>query len=459
MAKPNLIPNPGFETGIDGWTSTIAALSWERTTTHSGTGALKAVPTGNGITVRGPAPSIVDVGYGNFVGTMWVRITAAAARQVRPAIRWRDAGGAQTAIVGALTSPAVDTWTELSLTGNIPSNAVDVQLYLDSPTSGGLTAADSVIIDDVTLGPQVWLTVSSVAASLGYGYWSFFGQTEPAAPAVAYTTTAYPSGPSVSGNTQSNGAAFDTLSTPQADDGPNKASFAVTGAGTGYAVWTMNDVELQVTTIEPGLVEASLKWAAKGGEGELGDAWIVWDSTDLQFQYGSMLPADYAEGWVHFGRHQYPVDPNNPATFEIIVNSGKRGTTYVVEVPASGRATLTTEDGTQVAVCDIQEWPDHNMARAAAVLPVVGRAEPVVLLDALRLPSSQITFLTLDAAESNALLEVLRYPGRIHLVSPCSGVENIWFTALSTTRTRLTNTGGEVRRLWPTQIQEVSAPA
>lgn len=124
------------------------------------------------------------------------------------------------------------------------------------------------------------------------------------------------------------------------------------------------------------------------------------------------------------------------------------------------RSIVASEDGLHIALVDIQAWPEENFERSNAVLPIQGRQEPIVLLDTLRLPSSEITFLTRTTDEATALLDVLAQPGRLHLMGTCPGIQDIWFAPLSTRRQRLSTTkASDERRLWATNIQQVVGPA
>lgn len=461
MARPNLVPDPGFEQGISlgGWGGPGTSVAWERTLVHTGTGSLRASNTSatSSLIVRSAALSNTARGTGMYYGSMWVYAdTDSAAHTGRVVLLCRNQAGTATVLSGPVVTLASRTWTELTHNASVPADTVTINLQFSSGDSGW-APTEFLIVDDTTLGPQLYTALTSKAAELGYGNWQFFGLTEPAAANTAASITPYTGADAVAGTTTAGGTASWTLLVNQAAEGEHTAQITVTGIGTAPAVWTMNDLDPIVTHLEPGLVNISVRWAVKDGHTE-GDARIDWGDPAGEWNYASMQTAGYAEGLVDFGAHQYPVDPGSPGSFQVVITSGARAIVLTVEVPASSRAVVSTADGTQVAVIDIQEWPTHDMQRGAALLPIVGRAEPVVLLDTLRLPSSTITFLTRDATEANALLDVLQYRGKIRLISPCPGVESIWFVVMSTSRVRLTNTGTEVRRLWPTNIQEVTAP-
>ena len=125
---------------------------------------------------------------------------------------------------------------------------------------------------------------------------------------------------------------------------------------------------------------------------------------------------------------------------------------------AAGLVRLQTSDGTSTAWVETQAWESEEYDRAAAVLSIAGRSDPVVLTDVLRTPRSTITFLTRDAGTLADLLTILRSTSPISMQSPCPSVPSGWYSVLRATKNRLTNRGDDFRMLWEVDLQEVVAP-
>lgn len=126
-------------------------------------------------------------------------------------------------------------------------------------------------------------------------------------------------------------------------------------------------------------------------------------------------------------------------------------------VAAARRVRLTSLDGTLMTWTQIQSWDTKDRARSSSVLRVIGRRDPIVLLDDLLYPSSTITFLTM-AGEMDDFLLLMRQKAPINLASPCSSVSNGWYAVLGVREVRLTNKGSDGRRLFEVDVQEVTTP-
>ena len=125
----------------------------------------------------------------------------------------------------------------------------------------------------------------------------------------------------------------------------------------------------------------------------------------------------------------------------------------------NARSVVSTEDGLLNVLVDIQAWPDLDYQRDSSVLPIAGREEPIVLLDTLRLPQSEITFATRTDEEAEIFLTAMRMRKRLFLQAQCAGIPDTWFTVLSVTRSRVSTSRADNQiRLWSARIQEVKGP-
>ncbi|MFB6943400.1 hypothetical protein ACFWGL_12390 [Streptomyces sp. NPDC060286] len=305
--------------------------------------------------------------------------------------------------------------------------------------------------------PTTELTVSSLAVEKGYGWFSFGVLTgDPYAnigtPATLTTDAA---ATPVDGSISIFGAWF-YEAVRRASPGAKTATCTVQGYPNASGPWTLEQLDLDTSNVVGNTVTARAKWCVSGGGLTTDtDASITWGDSSAR-ETGKLTAPTWATGQLTF-THTYPLHPLDQS-YAVQLTSGAQSVTTFAHVPGVGRAMVRPAEGAPGAVVDIQQWPERTHERASSVLPIVGRADPVVLLDTLRLASSSITFLTRDAAENAALLDVLSTPGPLQLLSPCAGVEEVWFTALTTTAARLTTNPADPRRLWETVVQEVAAP-
>ncbi|MYR93388.1 MULTISPECIES: hypothetical protein [unclassified Streptomyces] len=456
----NVIPDPGFEAGTGAWAcsrgATIGAVSWERGVVHAGTGAARLTrvhPTDTGtfnlISDRYPA-----MAGQLWTGSGWVYNGSPTARQMRAALVWEDAAGASTWIFGTPPTAQVGAWYQVTVSGTLPAGAVRVRLSIEGRE--GWTNGQWWCLDDVRLEPGTELQVASKAADTGYGNFQWSILTEPWADVgTAYVLTTEAGAAPVTGQMSIFGAAFHEA-VRRITAGPKTSTVNVTGRGPASATWTMETLAFSRFTLAGRTLTAEGQWCVSGGGPTTAtDAAIDWgDGSPVQT--GKMTAPTWTTGLLGF-THAYPLAPG-AQSYTVKLTSGAQNVSRTVTVPGTGRAVLRAPGGAPGAVVDIQQWPERTHERASSVLPIVGRADPVVLLDTLRLASSSITFLTRDAAEGAALLAVLRSTTPLQLLSPCAGVEDVWLTVLETKPTRLTNDGNDARRLWETSVQEVAAP-
>lgn len=303
--------------------------------------------------------------------------------------------------------------------------------------------------------PTTEVTITSQAAEKGYGWFSFGVLTDPYADVGTAATLTMNAGANVvSGQIGVFGAWFYD-SVRRISAGPKTASCTVAGYDPGTGSWNVEALAFSRFALADRTLTAEAKWCVSGGGPSGTDAEIDWGDGSAK-QTGTMTAPTWTTGLLTF-THTYPLLPT-ARTYTVKVTSGAQNVSRAVTVPGTGRAVVRPATGTTGAVVDIQQWPDRTFERSNSVLPIVGRRDPVVLVDELRLPGSTITFLTLTAAEGAALLAMLRTTGPLQLLSPCAGVEDTWFVPLDAKPARLTNNGSDVRRLWDVTIQEVAAP-
>ncbi|WP_424918865.1 hypothetical protein [Streptomyces sp. wa1064] len=190
-AAPNVLPDPGFESGTGAWACTrgasIGVVSHETGIVHSGAGALRVTrvhPTDTGTLNLWDPSAVQPAAAGQtWAGGAWVLSGGAAANNMRCAIVWRDAGGVESFIYGAAPSVSAGTWTYLSVSATLPAGAVGVRLGVEGRstwTVGEWWIADDVRLArtdthtgpdmgdqfpfDVTVGGEV-VTVHSIGAS------------------------------------------------------------------------------------------------------------------------------------------------------------------------------------------------------------------------------------------------------------------------------------------------------
>lgn len=462
----NVIQDPGFELSTGSWQcsrgTNIATVSWERTRTHTGSGSCRitrtaTVDTGiislNEGIVRYPA-----AGLSMWSGHAWVYPDVTEDRQMNCALLWFNSAGT---VIGSAQGPIVScpsrTWTQIFLPpSEIPETAAFTMLQING-RGGTWPPGSSWIADDVYLAQYVTMTIGSLAAAKGYGWRRFNVRTDPPVPdGRSYELQPRPGGAPFTGAISNGAGGGFTDIAIRYTAGTYVSDVLVSLAG--HATANLVVPLLEFTSVITGrlVVNVAAKWIFQGGDpdGTGADGRIDWgDGSPSEPLYQLDPPT---EGDIK-ARHQYPLI-GETKSYTITLSSGPQVIHRIVTILVGTQSVLTTEDGLLNAFVDIQEWPAFEFERSATVLPIVGREVPIVLTDRVRLPQSEPVFLTRTAEEAEALLEVLKFRGRIQLQSPCEGVENGWFIVTGFTRNRLTNRGTELRRLWPTKVQEVEAP-
>ncbi|WP_228181996.1 carbohydrate binding domain-containing protein [Streptomyces anulatus] len=142
-AAPNILPDPGFETGTGQWECTrgtnIGVVSWERDLVRTGTGALRVTrvhPTDTGtMNLRDPSGIVPAAAGQTWAGSAWVYAGGAATNAMRVALVWRTSGGTETYVYGAAPGTPPGSWQQLTVSATLPTGAVDVRLGIEGRSS------------------------------------------------------------------------------------------------------------------------------------------------------------------------------------------------------------------------------------------------------------------------------------------------------------------------------------
>jgi glucuronoarabinoxylan endo-1,4-beta-xylanase len=148
----NVLTNPGFERGRDGWFDRTCAITWVSSPVHSGTGAGKAIQ--RLMNWQGIKQSI----FGKLVPgkpykiSGWVRLDNAKCDTVAISIEQQDDGGTQ--YIGVARGVVADsTWVKLSgeFTLKVTGALAVLDVYFEGPAPGV-----NFYVDDVDVyGPEV----------------------------------------------------------------------------------------------------------------------------------------------------------------------------------------------------------------------------------------------------------------------------------------------------------------
>ncbi|MFD5901714.1 hypothetical protein ACFWHG_09445 [Streptomyces microflavus] len=135
---PNVLDDPGFETGVGSWVcsrgAAIGAVSWERNLTLSGRGAMRMTrihPTDTG-TLNATNNTWTPAAPGQpWVGSAWVYSGGSAQNAMRVGVVWRNAAGVETYVFGPAPSVGPGVWTRLTAAATLPAGAVAVRLHVE----------------------------------------------------------------------------------------------------------------------------------------------------------------------------------------------------------------------------------------------------------------------------------------------------------------------------------------
>ena len=147
-----------FESGVTGWTPSNGTFAQSAVQAHTGThsGLLTTTGTPSQAYVRNPLVTVTPLGW--YEVSMWVYSGQAA---VLAAIDWYAAGVVYITTVTTSYTVTVNTWTQITVGGTAPSNAVQAQAgpTLTSPATG-----TKIYVDDYfgpVTGPGAMTDISA----------------------------------------------------------------------------------------------------------------------------------------------------------------------------------------------------------------------------------------------------------------------------------------------------------
>ncbi|MEU9199405.1 carbohydrate binding domain-containing protein [Streptomyces sp. NPDC048332] len=131
---PNQVTDPGFEQGTGAWAcsrgTTIGVVMWEPTGGRNGTGAARLTrvhPTDTGTLNLQQTGVVYSAATGQtWTVSAWVYSASTVSRDMRVGVVWRNAVGADTFILPAVTSVPSGEWRLLTVSGTLPAGAVSV---------------------------------------------------------------------------------------------------------------------------------------------------------------------------------------------------------------------------------------------------------------------------------------------------------------------------------------------
>ncbi|WP_239175222.1 carbohydrate binding domain-containing protein [Actinoplanes cyaneus] len=129
--------NPGFESGLTSWTADSSAAT-ATTTAHSGSGALRIADSSTtaGVSVRGSALAVVP--GERITAGIWVKQAVAGAGGFLY-LEFRRADGSRTTPVLSEAAASSTSWQQLTVTGDVPDDAVTVNVLAYSSVAGSGT--------------------------------------------------------------------------------------------------------------------------------------------------------------------------------------------------------------------------------------------------------------------------------------------------------------------------------
>jgi endo-1,4-beta-xylanase len=204
--QPNLIDNPGFESGTDGWFAWGPASLSATSDAHGGEGAI--VATGRTGDWNGIATDVTSdvVATASYRATAWMKISGAASDAVvlTAAV---GCAGAPTQFIRVGAATANNEWVEVGGTFNVPGCTLQsVVLYAEGPAAGL-----DLFLDDVALwqvdpgqGPNV---IPNSGFESGTDGWFGFGSV------TTEATTARAHGGSQSARVSGRTASWNGLAT------------------------------------------------------------------------------------------------------------------------------------------------------------------------------------------------------------------------------------------------------
>jgi endo-1,4-beta-xylanase len=185
---PNLVTNPGFETGTNGWYTWSGTLSATTAQAHSGTQS--GVVTDRTATWNGPVYSLLSAVTpgATYAATAWARVDGAASDSVDITLKITCAGAPDLYEQIASATATDASWVQLNGTFTVPlCQLTDFEIYLEGPAAG-----EDLYVDDVSVQRLLWHDITTNAItnsgfeSDGEG-WSAFGGTFSVSTAYAHS--------------------------------------------------------------------------------------------------------------------------------------------------------------------------------------------------------------------------------------------------------------------------------
>ena len=185
---PNLVTNPGFETGTSGWYAWSGTLS--ATTAQAHGGAESGVVTDRSATWNGPVYSLLSAVTpgATYAASAWARIDGAASDSVYMTLKMTCSGSADVYQQIASGTATNASWVQLNGTFTVPPCLLtDFEMYLEGPAAG-----EDLYVDDVSVQRLLWHDITTNAISNsgfesdGEG-WSAFGGTFSVSTAFAHS--------------------------------------------------------------------------------------------------------------------------------------------------------------------------------------------------------------------------------------------------------------------------------
>jgi hypothetical protein len=165
-AAPNVLSDPGFETGPGAWVCTrgasVGSVTREQGVVHSGTGAARItmLPAGDSGTLNVVDGATAPAAAGQvWTGSAWVyNGTSVTAPAMRVGLVSRDGLGVETVQYGAAPGATLGAWTQRTVTATTPAGTVAVRLMVEGRAGFWTTAGSWWLMDDVRLARTDTLT-------------------------------------------------------------------------------------------------------------------------------------------------------------------------------------------------------------------------------------------------------------------------------------------------------------
>jgi hypothetical protein len=155
----NQIPNPGFEDGTTGWTTTGGTLTQDQTHVHGGLYAGKFVPNGSTANPSILSPQSPAAASNGTVGTIWLYAPSALSKTLTVGISfYNSSGGLISTLSGSAFTLTAGSWQSISLPESSPAGTVTALVRV--------TYTGTPVVGDI-----LWLDDSSIAVRNGGLTW------------------------------------------------------------------------------------------------------------------------------------------------------------------------------------------------------------------------------------------------------------------------------------------------